>query len=99
MKKRLRKKLGLKEFQELGFAICCNVAEMDEAAEDALFDQIIALFEKYEMHCGGFFDANHLDLEVCTGLVNTDNQARYEAAKAEFMKLEGLSDIEITELC
>ena len=58
MKKRLRKKLGLKEFQELGFAVCCNVAEMDEAAEDALFDQIIALFEKYEMHCGGFFDAN-----------------------------------------
>ena len=99
MKKRLRKKLGLKEFQELGFAICCNVAEMDEAAEDALFDRIIALFEKYEMHCGGFFDANHLDLEVCTGLVNTDNQARYEAAKAEFMQLEGLSDIEITELC
>ena len=99
MKQRLRKKLGLKEFQELYCSICCNVAEMDEAAEDALFDQIIALFEKYEMHVGGYFDANHLDLEVCTGLVNTDNQARYEAAKAEFLKLEGISDADISELC
>lgn len=98
MKKRLRKKLGVKEFQELHFTVSCKVAEMDEAAEDALFDKIIDIVEKHEMHCGGYFDTGILELEICTGYVDTDNQSRYEAAKAEISALEGLSELEISEL-
>ncbi len=98
MKKRLRKKLGIGEFRELFFDVNCTVAEMPEEAEAEFFEKVIALLEKHDMYCHGCLDGRSLELVVSTGLIDTDNQSRYEEAKKELAVLEGLSDLEIGEL-
>ncbi len=98
MKKRLRKKLGLGEFRELCFDVNCTIGEMSEEAEDALFDQVIEVFEKNDMYCYGCLEECKLELVVSTGTLDNDNEARYEAAKKDLAALAGLNDLEIGEL-
>ena len=98
MKKRLRKKLGLGEFRELCFDVNCTIGELSEEAEDALFDQVIAVLEKHDMYCYGCLEDRKLELVVSTGLVDTDNESRYEAAKQDLAAVSGLNDLEVSGL-
>ena len=41
MKKRLRKKLGMGEYRELGFELSGNLIEMDEEQGDAVFQRFV----------------------------------------------------------
>lgn len=51
MKKRLRKKLRLKEFQELGFHTSFDLPE--EVSDDDFFDQLIPFVESQGLFIGG----------------------------------------------
>ena len=54
MKKRLRKKLRLREFQALGFGVTGTLAEsVDDARLDRLLDEIIEFVESRGLVCGG----------------------------------------------
>lgn len=54
LKKRLRKKFHLGEFQELGFEICANLnSELSEMEFDRFYDEFIDLIEENKLLFGG----------------------------------------------
>jgi uncharacterized protein YggL (DUF469 family) len=53
MKKRLRKKLRLREFQEIGFHTDFSLSAPSTEAEFAFWDKLIAFVEKQRLEIGG----------------------------------------------
>lgn len=94
MKKRLRKKLRLKEFKELGFTITASLELANEAVQEEMLDKILAKAEELDLICGGDVTQDDLDFIVSTGFVSEDNEAR----RAEFCKfVEALAEVKSIE--
>ena len=95
MKKRLRKKLGVGEFTELGFEFYATIADADD---QKTLDAFCDLVDACEFYCEGTWDDDGADLFISTGLIDMENEER----KAEFTEkvaaIEGLSNIRISEL-
>ena len=98
MKKRLRKKLGMGEYRELGFELSGNLIEMDEEQGDAVFQRFVALVDSFGMYCGGAWDDKGFDLYVATGLVGTQNAERRETFLNQFKEFKEVSDFKAGDL-
>ena len=79
MKKRLRKKLGVGEFEEMVFDF---FAKVSDATNEEVFNKFLEAIEAADFCCEGTWDEEAVDLYVSTGLKNTDNEAR----KVKFME-------------
>ncbi len=90
MKKRLRKKKCVGEFQEMGFQLDATYPEHSEAELDALMDQFLLKIEELGMYCGGGFCKDRLDLFVCTGRIGTGEAERREALVAYLNGIDGI---------
>lgn len=95
MKKRLRKKLGVGEFTELGFEFYATLADADDKKT---FDAFINLIEDYEFYCEGTWDDDGADLFISTGFKGMDNEERKAGFAGKVAAIEGLSNIRISEL-
>lgn len=95
MKKRLRKKLGVGEFTELGFEFYATLAD---AEDKAAFDAFIDLIEECEFYCEGTWDDDGADLFISTGLVGMENEERKAKFAEKVAAIAGLSNIQISEL-
>ena len=93
MKKRLRKKLKLAEFQELGFFVAGTFNKIDDPALDMFFERIIQFAEENNMQCGGGYNAEEFEIFVNTGLAGKDN----EAARQKFVDFIAAAKDEIKE--
>ncbi len=99
MKKRLRKKLKLAEFQELGFFVAGSFNQVEDAVLDMFFERIIKFSEENNMQCGGGYNAEEFEIFVNTGLAGKDN----EASRQKFIDFiaaakEEVKEFEATEL-
>ncbi len=95
MKKRLRKKLGVGEFKELGFEFYATIADADDKK---VFDAFIDLIEECEFYCEGTWDDDGADLFVSTGYVGMENEERKAKFAEKVAAIEGLSNVRISEM-
>lgn len=95
MKKRLRKKLGVGEFTELGFEFYATLADADDKAA---FDAFIDLIEECEFYCEGTWDDDGADLFISTGFAGMENEDRKAKFAEKVAGINGLSNIRISEL-
>ncbi len=79
MKKRLRKKLCVGEFQVLGFDFYAEYADMDGSALGAFVDKMVDKLDEMAMYSGGSFENGKIDLYVVCGSAQEDNAAKKEA--------------------
>lgn len=95
MKKRLRKKLGVGEFEEMVFDF---YAKVSDAGNEEIFNKFLAALEDADFCCEGTWDEEAVDLYVSTGLKNTENEAR----KAKFMEavaaISELTEVKASDL-
>ncbi|NRA62766.1 MAG: YggL family protein [Psychrobium sp.] len=95
---RLRKKLRVDEFQELGFEVCWKFpAGSDDAQIDAIVDSLIS--DVIEPNVLGFAGGGDLEWEglVCTQKLGKCTDEHREAVKA-FLESKKLEKIEVTPL-
>ena len=85
MKKRLRKKLHLKEFQEFAFSTGFKCIDgIDDDAFDDILDRFIDMIEANHLECGGGGDQNEFIVAV-----SRDHEKRWEPiTDTEFSALE-----------
>ncbi|MEI8247232.1 MAG: 50S ribosome-binding protein YggL [Lentisphaerota bacterium] len=76
MRKRLRKKLFLREFQELGFDLKAKMNLPDEAALDAFWTKFVEQVEANNVHCHGAFGNEEFDMFVMVGQTGPDAEER-----------------------
>jgi len=96
MKKRLRKKLKIAEFQELGFFVTGTFNPVEEAALDIFFEKLIEFAEANGMQCGGGYNTEDFEVFVNTGKsvagANAELRQKFvdfvAAAKAEIKEFE-----------
>ena len=98
MKKRLRKKLMVGEFRELGFEFSADIEGLDEAGNEALFDQFAALIDDCEFYCEGAWGDEDVDLYISTGVINSDNEKRRAGFAEKIAALKGFANLKIGEL-
>ena len=79
MKKRLRKKLKLAEFQELGFFATGSFNAIEDTELDMFFERLIEFVESHDMQCGGGYNSDEFEVFVNTGLAGDDNEAGRQA--------------------
>ncbi|AMR28988.1 hypothetical protein A0257_19050 [Hymenobacter psoromatis] len=78
MTKRLRKKLRLREFQEMGFLVKFDLdISNTQAAEFAFSDKLIEMIEANQLHIGGGIT----DFFACAGQRRTATGAHREAVR------------------
>ena len=92
MRKRLRKKLHLREFTQLAFLAKARVnPSLSEAAHDALLDRfILEAIERNDLHCGGGSGPEEWDLIVCANGRRSSSEADRQRVRAW---LEGQGDL------
>lgn len=95
MKKRLRKKLRLREFQEMGFKVKfdLNLPDTDEA-QFALWDRLVEVVEANHLLMGGGFD----DFFVQTNSRRTATEADREAIEAWLLQQPEVSAVNVSPL-
>jgi uncharacterized protein YggL (DUF469 family) len=82
MKRRLRKKLRLKEFQEMGFHLSYRFAQgVSAEARDRHLAEFIDFIEGHQLTCGGGGDevVSYFIAHVPRGSVSESQQATVEA--------------------
>jgi len=67
MKKRLRKKLKIAEFKELGFFVTGTFNTVEESVLDLFFEKLIEFAEANGMQCGGGYNTEDFEVFVNTG--------------------------------
>lgn len=99
MKKRLRKKLKVAEFQELGFFAAGSFNQVEEPEVDIFFEKLINFADENNMQCGGGYDTEEFELFVNTGVKNSENEAQ-RAKMIAFMEeaKNVVKEFEVTEL-
>ena len=94
MKKRLRKKLHLKEFKELGFVLKLEYDTEDSDKLDSILDQILAIVEDMDLDCGGVMD----ELVVSELKPNSGLAERKDAFLERVSKIAGITKATAGEL-
>ena len=98
MKKRLRKKLHLGEYQVLGFQLSAVYPARSDEELDVLTGQLLDFLEEHEMSCSGTVGEVELDLFVVTGTVAVDGEAKRRELQEFVRALPGLEQVETGEL-
>ncbi|MCI1190055.1 YggL family protein [Hymenobacter sp. DH14] len=75
MKKRLRKKLRLREFQEVGFSVKFDLKLPDSKAEDDFGDRLINAIESNHLLLGGGLNDFFVQSDSSRKTSETDRQA------------------------
>jgi len=94
MKKRLRKKLHLKEFKELGFVLKLEFNTEDSDKLDVILDQLLAIVEDMELDCGGILE----ELVISETKPNSGLVERKAAFLDRVSKIEGITNVTAGEL-
>lgn len=98
MRKRLRKKLFLREFQEMGFDLKAKMNLPDEAALDAFWGKFVQQVEENNVHCHGAFGNEELDMFVLVGKIGPEAVER-RTKLVEWLKTQPeVSEINAGEL-
>ena len=87
MRKRLRKKLFVREFQELGFDLKAKTNLPDETALDTFWNKFVQQAEATNVHCHGAFGNEELDMFVLVGKAGPEAGER-RTALVEWMKTQ-----------
>lgn len=97
MKKRLRKKKGLKEFQEAGFEFFANFKCEDE---DQFINEFSAIVEKHKVFFQGHFcdceqegGEEHIEGFVTVGLITTSLNERRDAFVKDLTEKLALTNV------
>lgn len=98
MKKRLRKKFGVKEFYRPWFAICAELKEMGEGDQAEFVDRLIKTAESNGLLCNGTIGKTELEVALDTGIVNTDNAERRQQFLAQINSWSEFVKIEVSDL-
>ena len=98
MKKRLRKKLGVKEFYRPWFAIAAEIVPMADGDQAAFVSRFIAEAEKLDMNCHGAIGETDFEVVMDTGRILTGNAERRQQFLDEIGKWSEIKKIESTEL-
>ena len=94
MKKRLRKKLHLKEFKELGFVLKLAFDTEDSDKLDGILDQIFDVVEDMDLDCGGVMD----ELVVSELKPNSGLAARKDEFLKRISNIQGITQATAGEL-
>ena len=76
MKKRFRKKFGVKEFYRPWFAISAEIEAMAEGDQADFVARFIAAAEALDMTCNGAIGDTELEVMLDTGRICTANEER-----------------------
>ena len=98
MKKRLRKKLGVKEFYRPWFAIAAEIVPMADGDQAAFVSRFIAEAEKLDMNCQGAIGETDFEVVLDTGRILTDNAERRQQFLDEIGKWAEIKKIDASEL-
>lgn len=66
MRKRIRKKLKLKEFTELGFRVLLKFDNTRPTSKSLIADFLTFTIDKQHLSCGGCTDDNQLEMFITT---------------------------------
>jgi uncharacterized protein YggL (DUF469 family) len=95
MKKRLRKKLRLQEFQEMGFYVDFKVDfPANHEAEDAFFDKLFDFVDGHDLSIGGSMSSFYVTRDGR----NTTTDADREALAAWLQQQPGVSAVKVWPL-
>jgi uncharacterized protein YggL (DUF469 family) len=76
MKKRLRKKLRLQEFQEMGFHVDFNVdIPANNEAEDAFFNKLFDFVDEHNLSIGGSMSSFYVTRDGRNTITDADREA------------------------
>ena len=84
MKKRLRKKLHVGEYADMYFTMTGKFTGVEDDKADDLYTEIFQMVADCGCCLNGMISPDEFDLEVITGVIDTDNAARREALIAKF---------------
>jgi len=98
MKKRLRKKLHVGEFADLRFTLTGKVTGVTEADADDFYTELFQAVAEFGCCLNGTVGTEAFDLEVITGPVNTDNDARKDALVAALKANSHVAEVNASEL-
>ena len=98
MKKRLRKKLEIKEFYRPWFAITAEIQPMAEGDQADFVSRFIAAAEALDMICDGAIGETELEVAFDTGRLATANAERRQQFLDQIQSWPEIVKIEATEL-
>ena len=98
MKKRFRKKFGVKEFYRPWFAISAEIEAMADGDQADFVSRFIAAAEGLDMTCNGAIGDTELEVMIDTGRICTANAERRQQFLDEIGKWTEINKIEATEL-
>ena len=98
MKKRFRKKFGVKEFYRPWFAISAEIEAMADGDQADFVSRFIAAAEALDMICQGAIGETDLEVMVDTGRICTANEDRRQQFIEQVGKWEEFVKFEASEL-
>ena len=98
MKKRLRKKLHVGEYADMYFTMTGKFTGVEDDKADDLYTEIFQMVADCGCCLNGMISPDEFDLEVITGVIDTDNAARREALIAKFKAHANVSEVNASEL-
>lgn len=98
MKKRLRKKLGVKEFYRPWFAIAAEITPMADGDQANFISRFIAAAENLDMNCRGAIGETDLEVVFDTGRILTQNAERRQQFIDTVSKWEEIVKLDASEL-
>ena len=98
MKKRFRKKFGVKEFYRPWFAVSAEIEAMDEGEQADFVARFIAAAVALDMTCNGAIGDTELEVVLDTGRICTANAERRQQFLDEIGKWEEIKKCEVSEL-
>jgi uncharacterized protein YggL (DUF469 family) len=98
MKKRLRKKLGVKEFYRPWFAIAAEIVPMADGDQAAFVSRFIAEAEKLDMNCQGAIGETDFEVVLDTGRILTANAERRQQFVDAISSWEEFVKLDVSEL-
>ena len=101
LKKRLRKKYHVGEFQQFGFTVLIIVKEIDpddksyNAIIDRMHDEVISIVESEKLCLAGGGGKNYLEFYICDqGIKNTIDEAKVQQVLDKIKKLDFVINVE-----
>ena len=98
MKKRFRKKFGVKEFYRPWFAVSAEIEAMGEGDQADFVSRFIAAAEALGMTCNGAIGETELEVVLDTGRIDTANAERRQQFLDEIGKWEEIKKVDVSEL-
>ena len=98
MKKRFRKKFGVREFYRPWFVVSAEITPMGEGDQAAFVARFIAAAEALDMVCDGAIGDTELEVALDTGRLATANAERRQQFIDQVSSWSEIVKFEATEL-